>query len=355
MSNWDWDEKTRECLTRFLQEKGLAVGNVSTRAIGDGHSNLTFLVIDTIGNQVIVRRPPPPPTPPGAHDMLREARLILALEATTIPVAKCLATAEANDVIDVHFYVMSFARGAVITTRTPELLATPEIRRVIAFNLVDTLADLHGVDWRAAGLTDIGKPEGFNARHRKSMARLIADEHGHPPAHFAVVDKWLGDNVPEESGASIIHNDFRIGNVMLSLERSGEIEAVLDWELATLGDPLFDLGYFLASIPESETNLNPTEALGTAMLENGYPSRAELAERYAERTGADLSNLSWYTTLALWKLAVLYEYGRRRAVEGIGDPYFIDPKMVQAFIAAAHNAAQLPLPSSALFSTKEES
>jgi aminoglycoside phosphotransferase (APT) family kinase protein len=285
--------------------------------------------------------------------MLREARLISALENTSIPVAKCLATAEADEVIDVHFYVMSYAKGPVVTTETPAPLNTPEIRRNIAITMVDTLADLHAVDWRAAGLADMGKPGGFNARHRKSMARLIADDNGNPPAHFAVIDQWLGEHVPTESGATIIHNDFRIGNVILSAERPGDIEAVLDWELATLGDPLFDLGYFLASIPESTANLNPTEELGTAMLEDGYPSRNELAERYATRTGADLSNLSWYTALALWKLAVLYEYGHRRAVQGIGDPYFKDQQLVQAFLEAAHNAAQLPPPPSAPTTKKE--
>lgn len=355
MSDWNWDEKSRARLAQFLQDKGLTRGDVSTKAIGDGHSNLTFLVNDEVGNQCIVRRPPPPPTPPGAHDMLREARLISALEKTTIPVPKCLATAEANEVIDVHFYVMSYAKGPVVTHQTASELATPELRRSIALNMVDTLADLHGVDWHKAGLENIGKPEGFNVRHRKSMARLIADDQGRLPEHFAIIDQWLAENVPEESGAAIIHNDFRIGNVILSLEQPGTIEAVLDWELATLGDPLFDLGYFLSSIPESATDLTPTEELGTAMLEEGYPSRAELAERYAIRTGANLSRLHWYTTLALWKLAILYEYGRRRAIQGIGDPYYQDQNMVQSFLKAAYRSAKLPRPPSTEPAIKEES
>lgn len=341
MSDWDWDHDSRRRLAQFLEQRGFTRGDIATKAIGDGHSNLTFLVTDAAGSQVVVRRPPPPPTPPGAHNMLREARLIAALENTKIPVAKCLATADAGEVIDVHFYVMSFAKGPVVTTLTPLELATPELRRRIGFALVDALADLHAVDWRKAGLADLGKPEGFNARHRKSMARLIADAQGKAPAEFAVVDAWLAEHTPKESGAAIIHNDFRIGNVILSLAKPGGIEAVLDWELATLGDPLFDLGYFLASIPEARQGLTPTEALGTAMLEEGYPSRAELAERYAARTGADLSALHWYTTLALWKLAVLYEYGRRRAVEGVGDPYYRDPSMVQSFLSAAQRAAEL--------------
>lgn len=345
MSSWDWSPEARERLAGFLEERGLTSGAVTTRAIGDGHSNLTYLVTDDAGTHVVLRRPPPPPTPPGAHDMLREARLIGALGDSPVPVADLLATAEAGEVIDVHFYVMSYAAGPVVTTHTPAPLDSPGVRRRVGETLVDTLADLHAVDWRAAGLGDMGRPEGFNGRHLKRMARLIADEDGQPPPEFAALDVWLGERVPEESGAAIVHNDFRLGNVVLSAERPGTIAAVLDWELATIGDPLFDLGYFLASVP-AEPPYNPTQELGTAMLEEGWPSRVELAARYAERTGADLTDLDWYTALALWKLAVLYEYGYRRAVRGVGDPYYADPALVRSFLEDAHRTAGLPLASS---------
>lgn len=343
MSDWDWSPTERARLAAFLQERGLTAGEVDTAPIGDGHSNLTYLVRDADGRQVVVRRPPPPPTPPGAHDMLREARLIGALGDSPVPVAALLATAEAGEVLDVHLYVMSFAAGPVVTTSTPPPLDTPDVRRRIGEQLVDTLADLHRVDYAAAGLADLGRPEGFNARHLKRMARLVADEGGDPPPHFAAIESWLGAHVPVESGAAIVHNDYRLGNVVLSTQRPGEIAAVLDWELATLGDPLFDLGYFLASVPV-EAPFNPTEALGTAMLEDGWPTRKELADRYAERTGADLADLGWYTALALWKLAVLYEYGHRRATRGVGDPYYADQRLVQSFLEDAHHTAGLPPP-----------
>jgi aminoglycoside phosphotransferase (APT) family kinase protein len=332
---WDWTPETLASLERFLEERGLTQGPVTTRRIGDGHSNLTFLVADGV-NQVVVRRPPPPPTPPGAHDMLREARLIGALDGSGVPVAKLLATAQAGEVIDVPFYVMSFAAGPVVTTTTPEPLATPATRRQIGEALVDTLAQLHGVDWRAVGLTHMGRPEGFNERHLRRMARLVADADGNPPPRFAPIDAWLSANVPPESGGTIVHNDFRIGNVVLAAEAPGRVEAVLDWELATIGDPLIDVGYFLASVPEEDAPMTPTQELGVAMLEEGYPSRKELADGYAERTGRDLSNLNWYTALVLWKLAVLYEYGRRRALRGVGDLYYADQGLVQSFLEAAH-------------------
>lgn len=335
---WDWDAGTRAGLAKFLADKGICAGPVSTRRIGDGHSNLTFLVSDGT-TRVVVRRPPPPPTPPGAHDMLREAKLIGALADTDVPVADVLAAAQAGEVIDVPCYVMSYVEGPVITERTPDALSDPADRRRIGESLVDTLATLHSVDWRVAGLADMGRPEGFNARHFRRMGKLVADENGAPPPDFAEIDAWLAAHVPPEAGATIVHNDYRLGNVIVAPESPGRVIAVLDWELATLGDPLFDVGYFLASWPVAGQPRTPTEDLGTAALEEGYPTRAELAARYAAATGRDLSNLDWYTALALWKLAVLYEYGRRRAEQGAGDQYYADAGLVKSFLDAAERVA----------------
>ena len=337
---WEWTPQTREALAQFLEARKLATGPVETTPIGDGHSNLTYLVTDG-ERRVIVRRPPPPPTPRGANDMLREARFMAALEDTPVPVPSILATAHAGEVIDVPFYVMSVADGPVVTTATPAPLDSATTRREIGESLIDTLAALHAVDWRAAGLADDGRPEGFNARHLRSLSRLNADADGSSPAEFVEIERWLGDNVPVESGATILHNDYRIGNVLLAPEAPGRVRAVLDWELATLGDPLFDLGYFLSSIPEPGMPLTPTEELGTAMLEDGYPTRAELASRYAQASGLDLTNLGWYSALALWKLAALYEYGRRRAATGDGDDYYADAGQVARFLDAAHRVAGL--------------
>jgi aminoglycoside phosphotransferase (APT) family kinase protein len=340
--SWDWTPESRARLGRFLEERGLCEREVTTRRIGDGHSNLTFLVSDGT-RQLVVRRPPPPPTPPGAHDMLREARLLLALEETEVPVPRVLATAEAGELLDVGCYVMSYVEGPVVTTAMPTPLDAAVPRRQVGEALVDTLAALHAVDWRAAGVH--GRPEGFNRRHLANLGRLVADGDGRPPAEFTMIDTWLADNVPDESGDAIVHNDFRIGNVVLSPEAPGRVAAVLDWELATVGDPLFDVGYFLASVPEPGRDLTPTEELATAMLADGWPTRAELAARYADRTGRDLAHLDWHTTLALWKLAVLYEYGRRRAASGEGDSYYAGAGKVRSFLAAAHRAAGLdPVP-----------
>lgn len=341
---WDWNNETLASLGEFLEARGVMGPNVTARRIGDGHSNLTYLVSDG-QRQAVVRRPPPPPTPPGANDMLREARILAALEGTGVPVPPVLATAAAGEVLDVAFYVMGFATGHVVTVSTPEPLDTPQGRREIAESMLDTLVELHAVDPASVGLDDIGNPEGFNARHLRRMGQLVADPEGNPPAQFAAISQWLAANVPPESGAALIHNDFRIGNVVVAQDAPGRIEAVLDWELATLGDPLFDLGYFLSSIPEPGQPHTPTEDLGVAMLEDGYPSRAELAQRYEQKTGRDLSTLPWYTAMALWKLAVLYEYSRRRVIEGVGDPYYADPALVAAFLEEAHRTAGIEAPS----------
>jgi aminoglycoside phosphotransferase (APT) family kinase protein len=273
--------------------------------------------------------------------MLREARLIDALSGTNVPVPEVLAVAQAGDVLDVGFYAMTHVDGIVATDATPEQLRTPEHRRAVAEALIDTLAALHAVDWRARGLEGFGRPEGFNERHLRRMEGLVADELGCLPDAFAELAHWLSANVPPETGASIVHSDYRLGNVILGVEPPPRILAVLDWELATIGDPLLDLGYFLASYPTADEPLTPTQELGAAMLEPGYPAREELADRYAEITGADLSNLPWYTTMSLWKLAVLYEYGRRRVAAGKGDRYYADPALVRRFLVAANRTAGL--------------
>lgn len=341
--SWAFSDDQRDALRAFLGDHGICDGPLTIQRIGDGHSNLTFLVSDG-ARKVVVRRPPPPPIPPGAHDMLREARLIGALSGTDVPVPEVLAIGRAGEVLDVPFYVMGHVEGVVVTERTPDALGVATARRQVGEALIDALAALHAVDWRARGLGDFGRPEGFNARHLRRMSGLIAGEDGSLPEPFADVSDWLGAHVPAESAAAIVHFDFRLGNVILGPDPPGRILAVLDWELATIADPLLDVGYFLTSYPTPGEPLTPTQEMGAATLEPGYPTRDELAERYAAITGRDLSDLRWHGTLALWKLAVLYEYGRRRAERGHGDAYYADPSMVRRFLEAARRSAGIDGP-----------
>jgi aminoglycoside phosphotransferase (APT) family kinase protein len=338
--SWTWSEPTLGALRRFLEDHSITSGPLTAKRIGDGHSNLTFLVSDGT-RDVVVRRPPPPPLPPGGHDVLREARLLRALAGSAVPVPTVLAACDSGEVLDVPFYVMNHVSGPVITTATPAAIAAPEHRRRIGEAMVDTLVALHAVDWQAAGLSYFGRPDGFNARHLRRVGGLIADANGAAPPEFADVTAWLAAHVPPESGATIIHNDFRLGNVIVGATPPIRIAAVLDWELATIGDPLFDLGYFLACYPQPGETPTPTGELGIACLEEGYPARTELATRYAAATGRSLCDLNWYVVLAHWKLAALYEYGRRRAAAGSGDPYYRDPRLVGSFLDAARSCAGL--------------
>jgi aminoglycoside phosphotransferase (APT) family kinase protein len=333
---WTWSGAELERLGHFLAARDLCHPSVTAEAIGDGHSNLTFLVGDG-QKRVVVRRPPPPPLPPGAHDVLREARLLTALERSDVPTPRVLATVAAGELLDVPVFVMDFVDGTVITESTPAPSDDERLRRRIGESLVDTLAALHNVDWVEVGLGDFGKPDGYNARQLRRMRSLIAVD-GAVPGSFVALDDWLHANVPPESGASIVHNDFRIGNMIMDTG-SGCVAAVLDWELATIGDPLADLGYLLASYPVQGEPLVPTSAMGTAVLEPGYPGRTELLRLYTERTGADVSGVNWYATLAMYKLAALYEYSRRRYESGVGDPYYADPGLVSSFLAAGERLA----------------
>ena len=333
---WGWSHAELERLGRFLAERGLCGPSVTAAAIGDGHSNLTFLVSDG-QSCVVVRRPPPPPLPPGAHDVLREARLLTALAPTDVPSPQVLATAAAGELLDVPVFVMDFVDGAVITEKTPAPRDDEGLRRRIAESLVDTLAALHAVPWREVGLSDFGKPHEFNARQLRRMRSLVAVGDAVPKS-FTALDDWLHAHLPPESGTSVVHNDFRIGNMIVD-PGTGRVAAVLDWELATIGDPLADLGYLLTSYPVLGEPLVPTAAMGTAVLEPGYPGRTELLDRYADRTGGDVSNVNWYATLAMYKLAALYEYSRRRFEDGVGDPYYADPTMVTSFLEAGERLA----------------
>lgn len=328
---WFWSADEIARLGRYLDDRGLCGPAVTADAVGDGHSNLTYVVTDG-ARRVVVRRPPPPPFPAGAHDVVREARLVCALAGTAVPVPTVRAVVDAGVVVDVPMVVTDFVEGVVITEQTPPGLDRPAARLEIAERAVDTLAELHAVNWRELGLADFGRPEGFNSRHLRRVCALVADTDGRLPDSFVRLAEWLERIAPGESGAAIIHNDYRLGNLMFAPRPPVRVAAVLDWELATIGDPLFDLGYFLSSIPVANEPLTPVSRMGTAALESGFPTREHLLNRYCDRTGADATRINWHIALAQFKLAALYEYGRRRAA-GAGDAYFADSGMVSSFLS----------------------
>lgn len=331
---WSWDQTTLAALEAFLAAHELLDGPPQPRRIGDGHSNLTYLVRVRGGNAVL-RRPPPPPVPKGANDVLREARVLKALEGQDVPAPRVLAVAQVGDVLDVPFYVMEHVPGHVITDQLPAAYGDEQVGHAIAFGLIDGLARLHAVDWRACGLEDFGRPADFNARHLKRLEGLMNLREGPAPAWLTDMAAHLQSSVPPEAGDAIVHNDYRLGNVIWSPAGPPRLLTILDWELATIGDPLLDLGYTVCCYPVRGEQMNPTQELSAAMLATSFPEREEIVTRYCTITGRDVSRLDWYAAMAAWKLAVLYEYQHRLG----RDAYYADATQGPRFIASAEKFA----------------
>ena len=309
-------------LEAFLDAHGLGQGEVHASPIGEGHSNVTYL-IERGDGQFVLRRPPRPPLPPSAHDVLREARLLGALADTPARVPAVLAVGDDEQIIGSPFYVMELVEGDVIVASVPDALDTPPERKLIAEELIDALVEIHAVDWRAAGLGDFGKPTGYLERQLRRFTGLWEHNKTREIPAVESVGKWLAENLPESGPATIVHGDFRLGNTIYGAEPPAHLAAVLDWEMATIGDPLADLGYLCMFWTDAD---DPVEGLrgdlGNVTRAEGFPSRSELIARYEERSGRSMSNIRWYTTLALWKSIVFMEGNYKRAVAGTtDDPY----------------------------------
>jgi len=311
-----------EPLQRFLDERGLGDGEIQAAPIGEGHSNVTYLL--TRGpTELVLRRPPRPPLPPSAHDVLREARLLGALRDTPARVPNVLAVCAEEEVIGSPFYVMELIEGEVMVTSIPDELDVPEQRRRIAEELLDSLVEIHAVDWRAVGLEDFGKPTGYLERQLRRFTGLWEVNKTREIPAVERVGGWLAENMPSSGGATIVHGDYRLGNTIFAASAPARLEAVLDWEMATIGDPLADLGYLCMMWTErDDPSGGLREALGAITRREGFPSRAQLIARYEERTGRSMQDLRWYTTLAVWKSIVFMEGNYKRAVAGTtDDPY----------------------------------
>jgi aminoglycoside phosphotransferase (APT) family kinase protein len=309
----------RRPLEQFLDRHGLGVGPLTAERIGEGHSNLTFL-LRRGEDRFVLRRPPRPPLPPSAHDVLREARVIAAIEDTEAHVPRVLATAtEEESPLGVPFYVMPYVEGEVITTDIPAQLDTPAERQRIAHELIDALAEIHAVDPFAHGLESFGKPTGYLERQVRRFSGLWEHNRTREIPEVEQVTEWLGRNLPESPPATIVHGDFRLGNAMYAPEAPARLVAIFDWELSTIGDPLADLGYLTATYAEPDDPETLLSGLSSVTRREGFPSREELIARYEERTGRSMSNLRWYQALALWKTAIFLEGNYKRFLQGASD------------------------------------
>jgi aminoglycoside phosphotransferase (APT) family kinase protein len=311
-----------EPLAEFLDEHGLGEGEIEAIPIGEGHSNVTYLITRD-ETEVVLRRPPRPPLPPSAHDVLREARLLSALADTPARVPRVLAVCADAETIGCPFYVMEKIEGEVIVTSIPDALDTPLERRRISEQLIEALVEIHSVDWRAAGLQDFGKPTGYLERQLRRFVGLWELNKTREIPAVERVGSWLSQNMPESGAATIVHGDFRLGNTIFAAAPPARLAAVLDWEMATIGDPLADLGYLCMMWTEAgDPKGGMREALGGVTRRQGFPTREQLIGAYEQRTGRSMQDLRWYTTLALWKSIVFMEGNYKRALSGTtDDPY----------------------------------
>jgi aminoglycoside phosphotransferase (APT) family kinase protein len=310
-----------EPLLAFLDEHGIGSGDIDAVPVGEGHSNVTFLVRRGDA-EVVLRRPPRPPLPPSAHDVLREARLLGALQDTAARVPRVLAVCDDEAVIGAPFYVMERLEGHVITSAVPGVLDTPQERRRIGEELIDALVEVHAVDWAACGLEGFGKPTGYLERQVRRFLGLWEHSKTRNVPAVERVAQWLSEHVPPPGPATIVHGDYRLGNSMFAPEAPARLVAIFDWEMATIGDPLADIGYLCASWSEADDPPVGRFELGRVSRGEGFPTRAQLIARYEERSGRAVTDLRWYTTLALWKSVVFMEGNYRRAIEGrTDDPY----------------------------------
>ena len=296
----------------FLDEHGLGSGPVVATRIGDGGgSNFSFL-IERGTEKFVLRRPPRPPLPPTAHDMVREAGLQNAIRAAGFGrLADILAVCEDESVLGVPFYVMRFLDGHVITNELPPGLETEEARNALGLDLVDTLVEIHSADVSRNELAAFARPGSYLERQVRRFAQLWEINKTRELPEVDQVGAWLAANLPEPLPSTVVHGDYRLGNMMVAPTAPSRIVAVLDWEMGAIGDPRADVGYLLATYTEPNGRAS---ALGSSPVtgEAGFPARAQLVERYEERSGRDVQPLAWFEALALWKAAVFCEaiYGR---------------------------------------------
>src|SRR3954454_24024269 len=313
-----------DTLTAFLDEHGLGDGELEIEPVGDGHSNVTYAIARGDA-RFVLRRPPRPPLPPSAHDVLREARVLRAT-AGQARVPAVLAVCDDEAVIGAPFYVMELVEGDVITETVPDRLDTPEGRRRVGDELIDALVEVHAVDWRACGLEGFGKPTGYLERQLRRFTGLWEHNKTREIPQVETVGAWLRENLPGPESrppATIVHGDFRLGNTIYAAGAPARLCAILDWEMATIGDPLADVGYLCTLwVDRDDPPLGQFE-LNTITRREGFPTRDELVARYEERSGRPMGEMRWYRTLALWKSIVFMEGNYKRAASGATDDPFL--------------------------------
>jgi aminoglycoside phosphotransferase (APT) family kinase protein len=315
-------------------------GPLTVERLAAGHSNLTF-VIRRQDHEWILRRPPQGPLLPTAHDVMREYRVLdlLGRSGSTVRVPKVTLGCDDPEVIGAPFYLMERVDGEVIRTSLPEWAGEPQ-RRAIGFELVDALAELHAVPVEPFVDAGIGKPDGYLARQLRRWRGQREGANTRELPDYDVLSAWLEQHLPMQAGTSLVHGDYKLDNVAVSPD-GPRLTAILDWEMATVGDPLADLGYLLSFWIEPGERDEFSEVAGNVTTQPGFPTREEMVARYAAKSGRDVSDLTAYVVLAIWKLAILLEGSYSRHLAGTtDDPFFaLLDRGVPALLARARRVA----------------
>ena len=281
--------------------------------IAGGHSNLTYRFVDRLGTPYVLRRPPLGHVLESAHDMVRENRIVSALAGSKVPVAPTFGLCEDIEINDAPFYIMGFVDGAVLHDAAAAEKLSPAQRLELGTDVVAVLSALHLIDPDAVGLGNLGRKEAYLARQLKRWNKQWAASKTHEIPEMEATSKLLEERMPEQVGATIVHGDYRLGNMMIA---DGRIKAVLDWELCTLGDPLADVGYLLNSWAEPG---DPGAELAATHV-GGFPTRAQVSEWYQKATARDLTDINYYRAFSHWRLAAIGQGVYKRYLVGaMGD------------------------------------
>jgi aminoglycoside phosphotransferase (APT) family kinase protein len=329
-----------DAVAQWLEGCGLGLSlPLRFELVGRGRSNLTYLVTDSAGMRIILRRPPVGRLLPSAHDVAREHRILRALESTAVPTPAVLGFTDERAVTPVPLLALEYVEGIVVDEPRIAEALTCGARHRIGLELAAALAPIHGLDLEAAGLSNLSGPKPYAARQLKRWRRQWEESCTRELAAVSELADRLEAAMPEQREVTLVHGDFHLLNVVAAPDGRA-IRAVLDWELCTLGDPLADIGGLLAYWPE------PTDAAAPvfpAAALPGFPTRRELAERYAAETGRSQAELGFWHALGLWKIAIITEGVRRRVLDGAAGAarrgvlpaHIVDDLIARARIVAA--------------------
>lgn len=332
-------EAARRAMASLERAIGGFEGPLHTRLLSGGRSNPTYELTD--GSRAwVLRRPPRGRVLPSTHDMGREVRVLRALEASPVPVPRVVHFEDDAAVLGVPFYVMEKLEGRTLATAADTGQLSREERRELALGMVDTLVTLHGIEPDEVGLQGFGNPAGYLERQlirwEKQWSAVATDE----MRDVGTLLERLGSTIPVTARTGIVHGDFKLDNIMVQADSPSEIRAVLDWEMAALGDCAADLGVLISFWDDADHDFNPITAGATALP--GFPSRLEMIDAYAERSGSVLADIDWYIMLADFKVAVLLQgiHSRRLRGEAAGSRTDDVGQMVAPLIARALSSSR---------------